>query len=103
MEAQTNGQRIQEIAENNVFKLATRGLTAIALPVLGFLGWGLLSDVASLKTQVAVMSSKLDLITTDRYTASQQATYAEFVSLRFQTLEHRVEQLERKTSLSPQP
>jgi len=95
--APQNGHRIQEIAENDLFKLITRGLTAVGLPVFLYLGATILADVATLKTQVAVISSKLDTATADRWTATMHAAYAEYSNLRFQAIEHRIEQLERRT------
>ena len=113
--ARRNGTRsspatIEQIVENNWFKLLVRGLNVVIIPAfLIYLqhSWNtqdrleskidtLTGDNAKLTTQISVLDAVLKTATTDRYTVNDHRGFADLVDLRFKGLEYRLNQIERR-------
>jgi hypothetical protein len=94
---------VKEVAENSVIKLMTQFATLIVVPFILWFGSRALNTLDQLQegfhdqqTKMAVMQKQIEIATTDRYTANDHARYSELMNVRLGTLEHRLEQIERR-------
>jgi hypothetical protein len=105
--AETNGSKVQRVADDVWFRLAARGamliLGFIGLPLFIYIGGGALNAITDLKDKQATMSAQLQVLQatislqmTDRYRGDDARRDFQLRDIRIDANKDRIERLERK-------